>query len=210
MQQKANMHVYAQYAIVRWTQNRNVSFMFYVSCFVNGWNVWPRHTNICYKGTPFVIAVAIAAAAEQNTTGSCHRHIQDCVYTGFYAVTLLLEVGWLQRVYHYTAVWMKKSVSKLRQLRHGQQGYEQTETNSAAEDAEDEDVQEERLAVQAGDALPSSSCPSDCLLPPPPPRTNPRCLAYGCILVSASCEKRLKSSHVQICAGGPVPEIVSG
>ena len=84
-------------------------------------------------------------------------------------MTLLLEVGWLQRVYHYTAVWMKKSVSKLRQLRHGQQGYEQTETNSAAEDAEDEDVQEERLAVQAGDASSSSSCPSDCLLLPPPP-----------------------------------------
>ena len=44
---------------------------------------------------------------------------------------------------------MKKSVSKLRQLRHVQQGYEQTESGSVAED---EDVQEERLAVQAGGA----------------------------------------------------------
>ena len=48
---------------------------------------------------------------------------------------------------------MKKTTARLRQLRHGQQGYEQTESDPAAEGAEDEDVQEERLAVQAGSAM---------------------------------------------------------
>ena len=71
--------------------------------------------------------------------------------TGYYAATLLLEVGWLQRAYHYASVWLKKSVMRLKQLRHSQQGYQQTESDPA-EAAEDEDVREERLAVQAGAA----------------------------------------------------------
>lgn len=71
----------------------------------------------------------------------------------YYAATLLLEVGWLQIAYHYITLWMKKSVGRFRQRHHTQQGYEQTESDSAAEGAEDEDVQEERVAVQAGKSV---------------------------------------------------------
>lgn len=74
-----------------------------------------------------------------------------CACTGYFAATLLLEVGWLQRAYHYTAVWMRKGAARMWQSRHGRQGYEQTDSD--AEVTEDEDVQEERLAVQAGTAV---------------------------------------------------------
>ncbi len=70
----------------------------------------------------------------------------------YYAATLLLEVGWLQIAYHYITVWLKKRLAGLRQRHHSQGGYEQTSSDSAAEGAEDEDVQEERLALQSGKA----------------------------------------------------------
>ena len=72
--------------------------------------------------------------------------------SGYYAATLMLEIGWLQRAYHYTTVWLKKSMGRLVQRRHTQQGYEATAADAAAEAPEDEDVQEERTAVQAGTA----------------------------------------------------------
>lgn len=68
----------------------------------------------------------------------------------YYAATLLLEVGWLQIAYHYITVWLKNRLAGLRRRHHSQAGYEQTSSDSAAEGAEDEDVQEERLAVQSG------------------------------------------------------------
>ena len=70
----------------------------------------------------------------------------------YYAATLLLEVGWLQIAYHYITVWLKKRLVGLRRRHHSQGGYEQTSSDSAAEAAEDEDVQEERLALQSGQA----------------------------------------------------------
>jgi len=70
----------------------------------------------------------------------------------YYAATLLLEVGWLQIAYHYITVWLKKRLTGLRRRHHSQGGYEQTSSDSAAEAAEDEDVQEERLALQSGQA----------------------------------------------------------
>lgn len=86
-----------------------------------------------------------------------HSQCNDC-YSGYYSATLLLEIGWLQRAYHYATVWAKKSIARLKQLRHSQQGYEQTASDSTAERGEDEDVQEERLAVQAGNALILQCC----------------------------------------------------
>ena len=68
----------------------------------------------------------------------------------YYAATLLLEVGWLQIAYHAISTWLKKRFSQLQQRRLTQQGYEQTASDSAAEAAEDEDVQEERIALQNG------------------------------------------------------------
>lgn len=81
----------------------------------------------------------------------CYK--RTCACTGYFAATLLLEVGWLQRAYHYTAVRMRKGAARMWQLRHGRQGYEQTDSGPDAEGTEDEDVQEERLAVQAGTAI---------------------------------------------------------
>lgn len=70
----------------------------------------------------------------------------------YYAATLLLEVGWLQIAYHYITVWLKKRLTGLRRRNLSQGEYEQTNSDSAAEAAEDEDVQEERLALQSGQA----------------------------------------------------------
>ena len=78
---------------------------------------------------------------------------QFLLSTGYFAATLLLEVGWLQRAFHYTAVRVRRGIARLGQLRRGRQGYEQTDSGPDAESTEDEDVREERLAVQAGTAV---------------------------------------------------------
>lgn len=70
----------------------------------------------------------------------------------YYAATLLLEVGWLQASHHTLAIWLKKRVSELKQRRWTQQGYAPAHPDAdveAAED-EDEDVREERAALQTG------------------------------------------------------------
>ena len=86
-----------------------------------------------------------------------------CVaFAAYYAATLLLEVGWLQIASHSITTWLKKRFSQLRQRRLTQQGYEQTASDSAAEAAEDEDVQEERIALQTGMQLLASHLFSCC------------------------------------------------
>jgi len=72
----------------------------------------------------------------------------------YYAATLLLEVGWLQMAFHYLTVWLKRSIGRFRRRHHTQQGYAPTDSDSVAEGAEDEDVQEERMALQQTGQLP--------------------------------------------------------
>ena len=89
-----------------------------------------------------------------NNSGTSSHNDTEVATSGaaYYAATLLLEVGWLQIAYHFITVWLKKRLAGLRRRHHSQGGYEQTSSDSAAEGAEDEDVQDERLALQSGKA----------------------------------------------------------
>ena len=97
--------------------------------------------------------VALGSGCANKSGTSSHNDTKVAMLgAAYYAATLLLEVGWLQIAYHYITVWLKKRLAGLRRRHHSQAGYEQTSSDSAAEGAEDEDVQEERLAVQSGQA----------------------------------------------------------
>ena len=60
-----------------------------------------------------------------------------------------METGWLQWSFHQLQGWIKKTTSRVFK-RCRSQGYEQTQAEDDREHAEDEDVREERQALQAG------------------------------------------------------------
>ena len=61
-----------------------------------------------------------------------------------------METGWLQWSFHQLQGWMKKTSSRVLKRSRTRQGYEQTQAEADGEGAEDEDVREEREALQSG------------------------------------------------------------
>ena len=68
----------------------------------------------------------------------------------FFAATLLMETGWLQWSFHQLQGWMKKTTSRVLKRSRTRQGYKQTQVEADGDGAEDEDVREEREALQSG------------------------------------------------------------
>ena len=66
-----------------------------------------------------------------------------------------METGWLQWGYHQAHSWGKKTTARLLRRQHSRQGYEQTSAEPLDEGTEDEDVREERQALQAGGHQPA-------------------------------------------------------
>lgn len=97
--------------------------------------------------------------ALQLTDSQAHTTFQGYLFTSavYFAATLLMETGWLQWGFHLSQGWLKKTTSRLLSRRRSQQGYEQTQTDAVGEVAEDEDVREEREALQAGRSAVHSS-----------------------------------------------------
>ena len=79
----------------------------------------------------------------------------------YFLATLLVESGWLQWSYHRACSWVKKSSARILQRQHSRQGYEHTLSEAADEGIEDEDVREERQALQAGQYRLSNTCVLD-------------------------------------------------